>query len=253
MTVLHIKCNEDTKYHDMLLKKGILNDHLFEKLFITVDVQLNKHEDYLYRKLWESVYIRNGNSKAVRLGDRLYQITITLSEATGYIYQATPPALQHLIEDIESVDDIVTILKTFLMEDNGGQRGMYESLFRKMMRLEAFQTRSQYNRKRMQLLSSKNTRGLTIDVEASEYDVIHNTGKVDDPFFIQVTAYTEFSGDENWCYIIDGVLQASYSPTFHITNVFKDEKGTYVTMYSTEYRNNNPVLGKLIRDSYQNL
>lgn len=104
-----------------LLGHGYYSDTLFDKCFIEVTVDIsNNIEAIIFRKLWEDVYIKLTKS-ITKFNPETNELIvgITLSEALGFIYKATPPRFQSSIADShKSVGDIISSMRTFLMGDN---------------------------------------------------------------------------------------------------------------------------------------
>lgn len=130
---------------DGLLSKNIINDNLYDKIFFKVLIKPHDGHDgdftnLLYRKLWESTYIKTGYSHYHEDLNEIH-LTITLSEVIGFIYKATPPRIKNQISDsITSIDLIFEILKQFLMDDNGGHLITYLSIFKNHIHFEPFET-----------------------------------------------------------------------------------------------------------------
>lgn len=157
-----------------LLQRGIFNDHLFECVWYTITVELDSCIQFLYRRMWESVYLRKGYSHFDIKSDKM-RLTISLSEALQFIHTATPPRLKHLIpESTKSIKDITTLLKQFLMDDNSGQLITYISIFKKITHLEQFETVWDYDTKSIDVLREygENPNGLVCSV-------VHCSGSIE--------------------------------------------------------------------------
>ena len=121
--VLTISEPEDT-FVDELLYRGVSNDYLFERTFFEVRIVTDDLIGILYRRLWETIYLRmDENSSSIIIGnndENTFALRISLSEALGFIKQATPPQLVKLIkESTQSLHDICEVLKEFLINDKG--------------------------------------------------------------------------------------------------------------------------------------
>lgn len=147
--------NSKIELVDDLLSKGIHSDGVFEDTFI--DVYISDIRDYektsinlLYRLLWERNYIKlkGGNTSDIpNMRDefddvnRQCSLVISLSEAIGYIYKATPPILQKDIPgSIRSYDAIISLLKTFLMDTKSPEYVHYLDLFFTHIHFKPFET-----------------------------------------------------------------------------------------------------------------
>lgn len=121
-------------YHDIInetLKSGSYNESLYYWYNIKVDLKKESNKDYLllmyYRAFWTSindykeVYARDSDDEA--------GIHVSLMTAIEFIYEATPPLLQSKIkESITSIENIIEILNTYLLEGNPEQQ-LREGLF----------------------------------------------------------------------------------------------------------------------------
>ena len=125
MEILSIKKHytiENNRFHDVInetLNSGSYNESLYYKYTLMVTIKPEK-EDFLsmlyYRAFWESI----GDHKEIYPAEKnTYTFLMSLMTAIDFIYEATPPLLQSKIkESITSIDNIVEILKTYLLEDN---------------------------------------------------------------------------------------------------------------------------------------
>jgi hypothetical protein len=122
---IHMRITKIEKYKDYpvcdnLLEHGYYSDSLFDQCFIQVTVNIDdNHNAPIYRKLWEDVYIKTSNSITKFNETNELVVGITISEAIGFIYKATPPRFQKSIPDSHKcVDDIIKSLETFLLGDD---------------------------------------------------------------------------------------------------------------------------------------
>ena len=120
MRITKIEKYKDYPVCDNLLEHGYYSDSLFDQCFIQVSVNIDDNPlAPIYRKLWEDVYIKISNSITNFNEAHELVVGITLSEAIGFIYKATPPRFQKSIsESHKSIDDIIKSLETFLLGDN---------------------------------------------------------------------------------------------------------------------------------------
>lgn len=143
MRITKIEKYKDYPVCDNLLEHGYYSDSLFDQCFIQVTVNIDDNFlAPLYRKLWEDVYIKISNS--ITKFNEVHELVVglTLSEAIGFIYKATPPRFQKSIADShKSVDDIINSLKTFLLGDDSYIA--FYSMFYEFAHLTKFETQWQ--------------------------------------------------------------------------------------------------------------
>lgn len=104
------------------LKSGSYNEALYYKYTILVDVEVEKNNDYLlmlyYRAFWESIGDPHNIYNTTKSSKR-HPFIMSLMTAIEIIYEATPPLLQSEIKNsITSIDNIIEILKTYVLENN---------------------------------------------------------------------------------------------------------------------------------------
>jgi hypothetical protein len=113
---------ENNRFHDVInetLNSGSYNESWYYKYTLMVTIKPEK-ADFLsmlyYKAFWESI----GDHKEIYPAEKnTYTFLMSLMTAIDFIYEATPPLLQSKIkESITSIDNIVEILKTYLLEDN---------------------------------------------------------------------------------------------------------------------------------------
>ena len=104
------------------LKSGSYNEALYYKYTILVNIEIEKTNDYLlllyYRAFWESIGDPH-NMYDTTESPKRHTFRMSLMTAIEIIYEATPPLLQGEIKNsITSIDNIIEILKTYILEDN---------------------------------------------------------------------------------------------------------------------------------------
>lgn len=133
--------HRDTVLLKYLLRKSIMNDYLLENTWFSVALKPDSVMDFMYRRLWETVYLRTKRQSSYDTNTGVMTLWVSLADIIQYIRSATPPRLSSSIEDsIKDIDNIVEILKQFLMGDNGGHTQFYISLFKQLTRMEPFET-----------------------------------------------------------------------------------------------------------------
>lgn len=104
------------------LKSGSYNEALYYKYTIMVNLAVEKNNDYLlmlyYRAFWESIGDPH-NIYDTTESPKRHTFIMSLMTAIEIIYESTPPLLQGEIKNsITSIDNIIEILKTYILEDN---------------------------------------------------------------------------------------------------------------------------------------
>lgn len=148
MQVFEIKMG-DSSFIDGLLEKGIHSDVYFDDYPVRIRLKPDDWFGYVYRELWETVYLKRPGSSIVHKPDinnpntkeSEVNLRISLSEAIGFIYAATPPRLQNQIPDsIKSIESIKGLLETFLMDDSNPEKVHYHSIFKDYTHFNQFST-----------------------------------------------------------------------------------------------------------------
>ena len=131
----------DNIFVETLLAKGLFNDYLFEKTFFKLKIKLNDLSLLLYRRLWESIYIRSGMQSHIE-DDGSVTLYMSVSEMIVYIKSVTPPILKHLIDDsIKSIDSISTLIEKLLSDKGVNNDIIYNvSVFKQLIHLSRFNT-----------------------------------------------------------------------------------------------------------------
>lgn len=151
-----------------VLRKHINNDAIFDTCYIGVSISIDQPEDFFYRNLWETVYLRYPSSSIRFNRENHIDTRITVGEAISFINAVTPPLFRNKIKELtSSVDEIVKSLETYLMTKND-QLEYNLSVFRKYIHLERFRENiTEYNFARMKALREFHPNGIIIDVEAT--------------------------------------------------------------------------------------
>lgn len=120
---------------DETLKSGSYNESLYYQYTIMVDIEVESKSDHLlllyYKAFWESIgdgkelYSRDDNFKK-------FSFMMSLMTAIDFIYEATPPLLQSEIKSsITSIDNIIEVLNTYLLENNSDKKLRASIFFKK--------------------------------------------------------------------------------------------------------------------------
>lgn len=148
MKIYDIKKPDNTtvcNFIDRLLENQMTNEPLFDDTYFTIYINMTDVYDdyinYLYRLLWEKLYIHQKTKSIVSNG--VLTLKLSVSDAIGFINFATPPLLKNLIpESIKSLESIYELLKQFLLEGNGdrGEDQEYLGYFKQFTKMMKFDT-----------------------------------------------------------------------------------------------------------------
>lgn len=144
MKITNIELIRDMPMVQSLLEKEIYSDSVMEDTLIDITLEDIKPMDYglfPYRKLWEDLYLKfRKRTSYLYLDNSRICLIISLSEALGFIYKATPPRLQEKIKNsTNSIDKIIDLLKFFLMEESK-ELPHYLSIFYEHIHFQKYKT-----------------------------------------------------------------------------------------------------------------
>lgn len=122
-----------------LLYNDIKNDYIFEKSYITISIEDANPIDILYRKYWEDVYLQNDDKHKSYVDKSKFIMILSLNEVMMYIDRTLPPRLHHMINEIKSIDDIIDMLKEFLVVESN-MSITYHSFFRDTLHFQKYET-----------------------------------------------------------------------------------------------------------------
>lgn len=233
----------ETNFVNSLLEKGINSDFVFDRCQISMNIETQDWTGYIYRTLWETVYIHQNYSYLFHSHDdvsneaiyRVGNLSISVSEALGFIYKATPPRLKHLIPDgTKNVEEIIKSLKAFLMDYNNPEYKHFMSIFKEHIRFQPFQTVSnieEWKKKIALLRTAKPTGpiGYIFNSDIPFYEILHGNnvrGR------LGVIFHASFNEDKNK---LVGFIEDN---DFSIDNVVSDNENIYVTAYCLDYLTN---------------
>ena len=132
MKILDIKdCDREAfnfEMHDCInktLETGSYCEPLYHKYALKVTATCEDNNDFLLR-VFREAYLNisgttfTGSPLEMDREDTTFWFKTTLMDVINFIYEATPPLLQNKIkESITSIENIIELLKTYLIEDNG--------------------------------------------------------------------------------------------------------------------------------------
>ena len=167
MKITKIDCPHN-EFIDLSLSKGIINDFAYDDTIFTIHIEDVEPIDFLYRRMYEELYLKRDCcytcSKIPENGKM--ELRISLSEAIAFIKSALPPVFKpREKEAYESINDVKETLLALL--DGGDSQYEYMTLFKKCLGLNYFETKTEYNRERMQLLRQFESTAPVVDVIVS--------------------------------------------------------------------------------------
>lgn len=142
MKVLKIVSPDDSNgFIDKILAIKSFNGPLFDSSYFVLYILIDSDVDFLYRRLYEDTYLKQNKQSYYDASSNMLEMALSISDAIGYIYKATPPRLQSQIpEAIVSIASIKGLLEQLLIDDNSGILITYHSYFKNYTKLEYFET-----------------------------------------------------------------------------------------------------------------
>lgn len=155
------------EYIEKALSLGMMNDYLFERAFFKVYISDVEPIDYLYRIMYEDVYLRRDYVRSSIPDENNNMVMfLSVSEAISFIKAALPPVFKpREKEAICSIDAIIETLLALLEE--GQKQFEYMSLFRKYTGFNYFETKTNYSFERMKLIRQFNPVRPVVDIMVS--------------------------------------------------------------------------------------
>lgn len=263
MKIYDIKKPDNTTvctFIDRLLENKMTNEPLFDDTYFTVCINITDiredYVNYLYRLLWEKLYIHQKSKSTVV--DGVLTLKLSVSDAIGFIHFATPPLLKNLIPDsIKSLDSIYDVLKQFLLEGNGnrGKDQEYIGYFRQFAKLLKFDTVWTHDDTKIYLIRTTNTKNLICVLDeytCSFEDAFHNNMSIaTEEVIIQSTIDCV---DENQIkYVSEKIMSADGIDIVNI-NCGYDGDVSITTLYHSTPSNMRvfpSTLNQVIRSTYE--
>lgn len=187
---------------DFTLSKGIMNDYLFDDLYFDIYIEDVEPIDFLYRIMYEQLYLKRTNCKydMSSMEGKTMKMTITLSEAILFIKAALPPVFKpREKEAYQSINDIKETLLALLEE--GDSQIEYLNVFKHNTGLSPFETKTDYDFKRMELMRQFNPTEPLIDVLvcSKDYGEIYDGIEGDELEDYEGSLYREPTGADLHC------------------------------------------------------
>lgn len=158
---------EDNDTIDNMIKRNMMNDYIFSNYFMTftfvqeydphsVNESINAFNDYLYRLLWETVFLKNKEHSSHEVVDDkvYYYIKASISEVMQFLDVAVPPALKHgkpIINAINEMSELIGTCQQLLEDEHAGATGY--SYLVDVLRMKSFDWGMDYNIKRCTMIS----------------------------------------------------------------------------------------------------
>lgn len=251
MTIHNIKYSLnksiDGSFINALLTKNIFNDYYFEKAYFEITADIDLYQDFLYRLLWETVYLRrNYNERSYyNKDDNSCVLMISVSECIAFLKSAIPQNYHISMEEaIGSINKIGSTME-LLLKDNSLQ-SYYASIFKKILHLEIYGTNKTYDIKRMDTvkdsISEENKKKIIVDVEAFSGDYFET--ELNNLNFDMALTLNTHSDKQNGLLLKYGVFD-SYS----LSNLYKIKNELYLNL-CYEHKPNG-FINKIIKRVYR--
>ena len=226
---------------DKMLEANIQNDIILDSTFIIVEMELNKKEDcigFIYRRLWESVYLRRTDSNVLSkltFDDKkmIAKLHVSLSEAINYINQITPPIYKgKLIGKLRSVDDIRSMVDFYLNDTTNSTYKHIITSFRNLLNMQKFDTVWKYNNTRFGAIESmmKSKDKSFIGAIDFSIDPVSEFTKYNTPYVKNMTQLTVRVNLNNKTGMLN-LIRFLYDELF-VINASVDESYLYITLYT---------------------
>ena len=242
----------DKKFINHLLKKEIFNDHYFENVYFRITVSMDHYIDFLYRILWETVYLKRDEMHLSQYNEQnqTCELCVSLSEMICFLKNAIPTnykiPMEEALGSIQQIEDACMLL---LKNQSMKSQIYFSSIFKKMLRFELFETNNTYNLERIQklknIVSEENRKKIMIDVQACSFPFVKHLShldNVDQPYQMLVIVNTHH--DKQNKILLDHHVERD----FVISNIYLHENEYYITLCYRQKQN--AFINKLIRRVY---
>lgn len=264
MKVKQISINgSQSLFVQSLLNRDILNDIVLDKCFVDIDVIPDSPIDFLYRRLWETMFLRRDMSGWSRFNNsESIILKISFNEAINFIKAVTPPRFKPRIHELyNDIDNIKESLELFLINDADSVINYNTSVFKQGMKFQQFETSSKYNMNRINYIRSKVNDMVVVDVEnCSDFKTIR-----DNPSNNDTDSYVRIDIQCMLSYYNTADLHKTFNDlkdeldSIYILNVFSDGmNGNFIEFYIDGHSVDNvfksfPNTIKLINNTYQHI
>lgn len=226
--------SEKTILATMLMQQHRFNDPLFESIEFKITVEID-HPSYAFHRLyWETCCTKTDFISApLSVDGKVLVLHCSLSECIQLIQKCTPPRFQaRLNQEMQSIKDVMDLLKMYLMDPETGYLDYYLSIFTKVMHLEYTDAGFRPNFEKIDFMMQRNKGTFVAMVEASTVplgEIIAHPDEDIDGSAIQFTlqAYSEKECVEMYQFIMKNPLL--------VDNVYVDRQhGICVSCYATD-------------------
>lgn len=257
MKVTDIKIGRSSNFVSFLLNKDIHNDILLDDCLIDITVEPDRLSDFLYRRLWETVYLRRKPKKLSTLNDpKSVQLTISFVEAINFIKSVTPPVYQSRVHELyRDIDNLKNSLELFLRDDVESILTQNHSIFKKGMGFQEFETEpSKYDMSRINYLRNKTNNDVVVDIFACTD--FNSVLKGDATYtHMNIQGMISYYNQAN---LRDLLTRLKYElQDINILNVFHDDMNGHFIEFcildAENFSNDFPAVTKLIQETYNQL
>lgn len=257
MKVTDILINSQDEFSQILLKKDLHNDIALDRCFVDITVTPDNFTDFLYRRLWETIYLRRDMScwSSINCPDSV-NLKISFVEAINFIKSVTPPIYQSRVHELYyDPDNIKKSLELFLKDDAESVIKQNISVFKKGIGFQKFETSSKYDMDRINYLRKKTDSSIIIDVEiCSDFRSVLNGDTSNS--YIDLQGVISYYNRLDLCNILTQLQNEL--PYMYILNVFSDDmNGNFIEFYidkkiSYDFSTDFPCITDLIQQTYRN-
>lgn len=227
------------KFADQLLYRHMYNNHLFERNYLILKVEnIDSILDFVYRRYWEESFLRRNITSFLSTCLSKDKIIMSIAECLQFIDLALPPVFRKKLGEIQSVNDIIDVMTSLLIQPSD-QQSLYISILKKVLNLQPFETGTNYTPPtgRLSRLCEMNKDIITqvpiisVDVSSMQLSDILSHSK-DEPIISQAQLtffFKDFHQRKNFDNIVDMVFVESYGA--HICNMIDMKDGLCISSY----------------------
>lgn len=130
---------------DNMLSAGIMDDYLYEKVLFSITMEKTPADlvNYMYRLLWEYVYIKMPYQSNIKesFTEEYFTVHFTLSEAIAFLKSSLPKNYQNAITSIKEIEHNLQIsLAASLANETTLSTATHHPLFKDTLNFKPFNT-----------------------------------------------------------------------------------------------------------------